>query len=170
MSDWLPFGVIGRAYGIKGWVHVHSSAVDPLDILSYKEWQLRWPTGDTQVVTIAAGRAHGSDGVVVHLKGCDDRDAARLLTGAEIWIAREALPQLDEDDFYLSDLVGFEVVYESGAALGKVKSFFSNSAHDIVVLTKADGTDKLVPFVMDDTVLSIDVDSQKIIMDWPEDA
>lgn len=169
MSDWLPFGVIGRAYGIKGWVHVHSSTEVPLDILSYKEWQLRWPKGQTQTVKVVSGRAHGSDGVVVHLDGCNDRDAARLLTGAEIWIAREALPELDEDAFYLTDLVGFTAVYASGKAFGEVKSFFNNGAHDIVVLALADGKEKLIPFVMDDTVLSIDFDGAVITIDWPED-
>jgi 16S rRNA processing protein RimM len=171
MSDWLPFGVIGRAYGIKGWVHIHSHAVCPEDILSYSPWQLRWPNGDVKAIAVAEGRVHGDDGVVARLHDCTDRDAARLLTGAEIWIEKSLLPPLlEEDDFYLADLEGFEVVLTSGKVLGVVKRFFSNGAHDIVIVALEEGAEKMLPFVMEDTVQAIDNAEKRIVMDWPDDA
>ncbi len=169
-ETWLSFGVVGRAHGIKGWLHIHSSAEEPADILQYDTWRLTWPHGQVQEVTVEQGRAQGPQRVAAKFKGCDDRDAAKLFTGAQISIPRAELPELEEDDdFYLADLVGMEVVTKSGKALGHVERFFTNGAHDIVVLKTSEGKEALYPFVMDDTVEAILPDHRQIRMDWPDD-
>ena len=172
-DSWLSFGVVGRAYGIKGWVHIHSTSEVPADILAYDNWRLTWPNGQVRHLAIEAKKAQGADRVVVKFKDCNDRDAARLLTGAEIGIERAQMPSLEEDeDYYLADLVGWNVVALSGKALGTVVRFFSNGAHDIVVLKTSEDKDAkqvMLPFVVDDTVTAILPDHRQIQMDWPDE-
>lgn len=77
----------------------------------------------------------GSDRARLWLLGVDTREAAEQLRGRELWIARADLPQLDEDEFYLADLLGLEVVRrradDSLESLGKIVGVTSNTAQDL---------------------------------------
>lgn len=86
----------------------------------------------------------GSSVARLWLAGVDSREAADQLRGRELWIARADLPELAEDEFYLADLIGFEVVRElepapdSGPAsepsfesLGEIIGVTSNTAQDL---------------------------------------
>jgi 16S rRNA processing protein RimM len=161
-------GRIGRSYGLKGWVHVQAYTSDPKEIFQYDTWQLCWPNGKVQVYTFKEGRSHGGEGIVAHLVGSDDRDVARLLTGAEVQIAKHLLPELDDDAFYWTDLIGMQVDSKEGQHYGVVERIFDNGAHDVIAVK---GTrERLIPLVIDDTVVDIDQVARKITVDWPEDA
>jgi len=115
----ILLGVIGRPHGVRGLVHVHSHTADPADLTAYgdlsdakgRRFVLRWRgEGIAEVAEIV-------DGKPVPLK---DRDAAAKLTRTELFIDRDRLPPAEEDEFYLSDLVGLAAFDASGRELGKV--------------------------------------------------
>ena len=58
--------------------------------------------------------------IIVHIQGWDDRDLARLHTNEEIAVPIEALPKLESEEFYWSQLIGLIVVDQKGASLGEV--------------------------------------------------
>ena len=86
--------------------------------------------------------------LLVRIEGVNDRTEAEALHGAQIWIPRGALPQLEEDSYYHYDLIGLEVADEAtGLALGRILSINEQGAQDQLVVQRPDGRDFMIPFI-----------------------
>lgn len=158
----LILGRIAGLFGVKGWVKVFSYT-DPREaVLNYGDWMLQ-QNGQWTDAKVAEGQRHGKS-VIARLNGIDDRDAAAELVGAEIGVSRSALPPADEGHYYWSDLIGLEVMHLDGKCLGHVTAMLETGAHDVMVV-KGD-IERLVPFVLDKTVQSVDLQTGKISVDW----
>jgi 16S rRNA processing protein RimM len=114
----------------------------------------------------AQGHEQGK-GMVAKLSGCDDRDAAVALVGAEIRIPRSALPKPKRGEFYWADLEGLDVVTVDGAPLGKVSHLFATGANDVLVVSGE--RERLIPYVTGQFVKKVDLDAGCITVDWDED-
>ena len=80
---------------------------------------------------------------LLELAGVDDRTAAEELAGREVWVAKELLPALAEDEFYWHELVGLRVVTESGRA-GPGQALFATGGHDVLVV-RGGGREYFIP-------------------------
>ena len=101
----LLMGRIGAAHGVRGEVRIQSFTEEPLALKDYGELSTDRPGLS---VTIESARAT-TNVLVAKLKGVSDRTAAEKLNGVELYLDREKLPPIkDEDDFYLADLIGLE--------------------------------------------------------------
>lgn len=174
-SQFVVVGKISSAYGIKGWVNIYSYTHPVTNILQYQPWYLATRQSnsgknDWQAVRIISGRPHGKQ-VVAQIEGCDDRNKAELYRGLEIAIDRSQLPEADPDEHYWVDLIGLKVVTLSGVELGEVDSLLETGANDVLVVKDPSKADKehLIPFVMDEFVREIDMDNQRITVDWDPD-
>ncbi len=116
-------------------------------------------------VEVLAGRRHGA-GIVARLAGCDDRDAARRLMGAEIAVERARLPACETDEYYWVDLIGLRVENLQGVALGRVTGLLETGAHDVLVVRN--GRERLIPYVRGRVVQAIEPDAGLIRVDWDE--
>ena len=158
-------GKITGAYGVKGWLKVSSFTEPPENIFGYKPWQLR-SRDSTRKVELLAGKTH-SKGLVVQLDGVDDRDKAERLKGMEIVVERSQLPTPAEGHYYWTDLEGLQVETGDGRQLGYVDHLMEAGAADVMVVT---GDERhLIPFVLDDTVLSVDLAAGCIRVNWDAD-
>ena len=81
---------------------------------------------------------------LVAVEGVADRDAAQRLTGTKLFVAREALPPTDEEEFYLADLIGLRAVTEAGEALGTVRAVEDHGGGSFLVIEGA--SEMLLPF------------------------
>lgn len=164
-QNWVAMGYIKGAFGIKGWLKVKADTEFADSLLDYPEWQLR-RDGSVCTVEVAEGKAVG-DELQVKFVGIDDRDAAALLRGYTIEIAREAFAPAEEDEYYWADLVGMKVLNRDGVELGAVANLMDTGAHDILVVNGAFGQ-KLIPFVshyIDD----VNAETCVITADWGTD-
>lgn len=109
------------------------------------------------------GRQHGK-GVIALLADCSDRDQARALTGCEIGISRDALPAAQPGEYYWHDLQGLKVVTLAGEALGSVDHLIETGANDVLVV-KGD-RERLIPFVMGQVIVQVDLEQGEIRVDW----
>ena len=165
----LIVGRFGGAYGIKGWVKLFSHTEPAENILSYKGLWIQ--TGsDWKQLDVASAKAHGQ-GFIIKVNGYDDRDKAAELTSRDVAIEKGQLPSLDEnkDGYYWADLVGMTVVNTEEETLGVVESLMETGANDVMVLNTNDGNERLVPFVSNEIVKSVDVNDQRMIVEWPSD-
>src|SRR5688572_9673108 len=135
-------GRIVSAVGIQGWVRLKSFAADSESLDEYAEWVVRTPEGWRYMALEEF--AVRPNGTAAKLTGCEDRDAAERLRGADIALPREALGETDEESFFQVDLVGLEVVDESGERLGRVESFFETGDTSVMVVTGR--KERLIPF------------------------
>jgi len=159
----VPLGRIAGVHGVRGWVKVLSDT-EPLEgILRYDPWLL----GDGgRTCRVRQGRRHGK-GLIAHLEGYDDRDAAKSLVGLEIAVTRDQLPAPRPDEFYWTDLEGLGVVTTTGVELGRVDHLFSTGVNDVLVVIG--DRERLLPFTWGAVVKDVDFDRGRIEVDWDPD-
>ena len=160
--------ILGRIvglFGVRGWVKVYSYTEPREAVLDYNEWLLS-RNGGWQRAVLAEGKRHGK-AVIVRLEGVEDRDAAAELTGSDIGIDRDALPDPGEGHYYWADLEGLVVVHRDGTELGRVAYLMATGANDVLVV---DGPDeRLIPFVPGEVILDVDLAAGVIRVDWEWD-
>jgi 16S rRNA processing protein RimM len=161
----IVLGRISGLFGVKGWVKVYSYT-DPREaVLNYDRWLLSGKDG-WQEATVAEGQRHGKT-IIVRIDGFDDRDRAASLIGTDIGIPRDELPDTDEGHYYWSDLEGLRVVQRDGTELGKLGYMLETGANDVMVVQGE--TERLIPFVMDEVILGVDLAKGEIRVDWEWD-
>ena len=175
----VPVGTVGRAHGVRGWVRVRSDMEPPEDLLRHDTWLVE-RAGAWRPVAVRAARPHGNV-LVAHFEGIEDRDAAAELAGARVGLPRDALPALDDGQYYWVDLIGLEVLDEGGESLGVVRKMIETGANDVMVVgpgSEFDGppspggvraAERIVPFVAGDVVREVDLDEGRIRVSWPPD-
>jgi 16S rRNA processing protein RimM len=162
----VTLGYVSGVHGLKGWVKVYSYT-DPRDaILDYQPWRLGPPGKAGKDVCIDSGQPHGKT-LIAALPGVSTPEQARALVGHEIRVAREALPAAGPGHWYWSDLVGLSVVNLDGTRLGTVKNLIETGANDVMVLEGE--RERLIPFVNEQVVRSVDLEEQTIRVDWHPD-
>ena len=162
MSELIVVGKIAGAYGVRGWVKIASFTVPADNICDYRPWYVGGVSVDVKEL-----RAHGN-GFVACIDGCADRDAAAAMAGREISVLENALPKLDEGDFYWRQLVGLQVVNTSGESLGVVQGLLATGANDVIVVRGVDGRELLIPFI-GTVVGEVDIPGGRLIADWGTD-
>lgn len=162
-SRLVVMGRVVGSFGVKGWIKVKPFSEKPDSLADHDRWALRIRDGWCEM-DLEDFELH-SKGPVAKLAGCEARDAAEALRGAEVAVPREALAEADEGMLYQVDLVGLEVVAEDGSVLGRVEGFFEAGDTSVMVVAGADGRERLIPFVPD-FVKSVERDARRVTVDW----
>ena len=176
-DDAVEVGAIVDAYGLKGWVKVvpHATVSQGGAALTHaKRWWLV-KARECKAAVVVQAKVHG-DSVVAHVSGVGDRDAALALRGYRVYARRADFPALEADEFYWVDLIGLEVLNESGAVLGSVADLIDNGAHSVLRVEypspdkdgKQSKGERLIPFV-GVYVKSVDLAAKRIVVDWQLD-
>lgn len=167
----LKAGRILAAFGIKGWVKVHSDTDPRENILDYAPWFL-WQQGQWREVEVTEGQSHGK-GIIARLRGVDDRNAAEALAGIDIGIPASSLPDLPEDEFYWRDLIGLQVFNLEGVLLGRVDHLIETGANDVMVVKPCPGsvdeTVRMVPWAVGPVVQRVDRQAGRLLVEWGTD-
>src|SRR5580704_1368721 len=122
-ATWVPksrilMGVIGRPHGVRGLVRVTSYADDltaygPLSDAQGRGYVLRSRgEGVAEVAELVGGG---------ELKVAD-RTGAEKLTNTRLYVDRAQLPEPEEDEFYLADLIGLHAFDADGVRLGTISA------------------------------------------------
>jgi 16S rRNA processing protein RimM len=160
-DDLICVGHILGAQGVKGWVKIFSNTSPRVNIVSYSPWLVEWGTGLRKLGV--EGRLQGKH-VIARLEGVEDRTQADELFGRQLYIKQDQLPRLDEGEYYWSDLIGLAVVSLQGESLGKVVSMMETGATDVMLVNGE--RERLIPFAMGDIVTEVDLENQRMVVDW----
>lgn len=164
-SEPLVLGRISGLFGVRGWVRVFSYTEPREAVLQYKRL-LIGRNGSWQAASVAEGQRHGKS-VIARFDGVDDRDQAAALIGAELGVARDALPEPEDGQYYWSDLIGMTVVHRDGTELGTIQSMLETGAHDVMVVVGE--VERLIPFAMNEVVIDVDLQEGRVDVDWEWD-
>ena len=136
LSQRLEIGRIGAPHGLTGEVRVtlHFAGSEVFDHV--ESVVLVTATGERELAVHAA-RPHGP-GVLLHLEGVTDRDAAALLRGSRVEVERSVLPPLAPGEYYLVDLIGANVVGPDGP-VGRVTGIAAHPSVSCIELLLTDG-------------------------------
>jgi len=163
-KDFVLLGRFGAAHGVRGEVRLISFTADPLAIASYGELS---DARGARRFTIENVRPQGKDALVARVKGVRDRNGAEALTGLELFIGRERLPEPDEDEFYLADLEGLRAETTGGETLGRVVGLRNFGAGDILEIAPTEGRDTLLLPFTKAVVPIVDVAGGRVVVEPP---
>lgn len=128
-SKHILVGKIVAPQGIRGEVRVQSFAEKTTDFKNMAVFSNQFGADDFCFVRVVPN----SNVVIAKIRGVDDRNMAETLRGTELFVARDALPELSDDEFYQADLIGFDVIRD-GKKIGVVDCFQNYGAGDIIEL------------------------------------
>ena len=149
-------GVVLSAHGLKGEVKVKTFTGTPDALGAYGPVV----TQDGRQLHVAHLRPTKADEAVVQFKGVSGRDGAESLKGQRLSVSRSALPEPEEDEFYLADLIGLSVEDKAGKPLGTVKGVHNFGAGDVLEI---DGAVEYLPFT-EETVPVVDLKNRRIVV------
>ncbi len=158
----ISVGKISGVFGIKGWVKVFSFTDPRENILTYSPWLLQ--KGDeTKKLDVVEGQLQGKT-IIAQLAGIVDRDQAASLMGWDVFITQDQLPKAAKGEYYWSDLIGLQVESIDGVQLGVVDSLLETGANDVIIVQGE--RERVIPFLQGRTIIKVDLDAGKIIVDW----
>lgn len=158
----MAIGRVARAHGLKGELRVEpffdgSDALEQVDEL----WLSRQPGSPdgAEAHTVEWARAVPK-AYLVKLVGVAERNGAEALKGATVWVERSALPQTDDAEYYLVDLIGAKVSGPEGE-IGTVVEIATHPSVDSVVIETPEGKRLEQPLV-DDWIARVSVAEKRI--------
>ncbi|MCL7944317.1 ribosome maturation factor RimM [Marinobacter sp. ATCH36] len=167
-SQETVIGQITSVFGVKGWLKVHSFTDPREGILNYRDWTLVHD-GKRIPARLEEGRRQGQ-GIVVRLKGISDREVARGYCGADVIVPTEELPELPEGEYYWYQLEGLGVFTTENECLGRVHHLIETGSNDVLVVRATDASidqrERLIPYLPDQVVRSVELGESRIVVDW----
>ena len=152
----IEIGKVLKAQGIKGEIKLSCYLDDASMLKNVKQLYI-----GSQTYTVTHFRADGAFCYVL-LNGVADRNAAEALRNWTVYADKESV-SVNEDRYFIDDLVGCVVALDNGTAVGTVKEVLQNGAADVFVCGGAD-KEILFPFLKD-LVLSVNIDNKLIVLD-----
>ena len=128
-------GQVAGGFGVRGEVRVTAYTADPKALLDYRDL-LR--ADGSPGLTLLSGRPD-KNGVVGRAKEIATKEEADILRGLKLFVPRARLPEPEEDEFYLTDLIGLEARDPGNVVLGRVKSVQNFGASDMLEIAPAAG-------------------------------
>ena len=163
----IEVGRVAGAFGVRGEVRISAYTEDPMALLAYGE--LKRQDG-SHGLTITQGRP-AKGGVVARAREITTKEEADALRGLRLYVPREALPEPDEDEFYLADLIGMTVQNVQSKTvqkpLGRVKSVQNFGAGDVLEIEpEGGGATWYLPFTRE-AAPEVDLKAGLILADPP---
>jgi 16S rRNA processing protein RimM len=155
-GNWLSAGTVGSPHGLDGTVHV----IRPRPELLTLGGAVVAAGAEREIV-----RRAGTDArPIIRLEGIDDRNAAERLRGAELMVARERAPELDQDEWWAEDLEGC-AVHDGDREVGTVSRLLALPSCEVLEVSRADGEGQLLVPLVADAVRTVDVAARSIDVD-----
>lgn len=179
MTESLVLAEVLGAHGIKGWLKVRPLVEDPTFLEGLEGLVLasgpKMRQADSRGVKVTNLRPQGR-GWVIQLSGVDDRTQAEALRGMVLRGSAALLPDLEDGDFYWRDLEGLRVWCEAPEGLcllGEIDHLLETGANDVLVVQPCEGSmddkERLIPWLVDEVVHSVDMDAGTVRVIWYTD-
>lgn len=158
MEEFFRIGVITSTHGLKGEVKVFPTTDDVNRFKKLKKCILRTNKGDIEVEKNSC--KFFKNMVILSFKEFKDINEIEKYKNCELYVKREDAMPLDEDEFYIADVIGMDV-YEDHTKLGELDDVMQTGANDVFVVKLLDGKELLIP-VIKQCVLDIDYKGRRV--------
>jgi 16S rRNA processing protein RimM len=164
-KDLFPIGRVANPHGVKGKIKVGYFGEDFSQFHFYREVFIEDRMGRLQSYEILEATPQPPR-LILQLKDIRTVEEARTLVGKEIYVRKECLPDLPQDEYYWMEMIGMEVETEEGKRIGRIKKIFPTGAHDIYVVQGERG-EIFLPAV-EEVIQSIDRERKVMKVIWME--
>ena len=156
MEQFLQVGVISSTHGIRGEVKVFPTTDEPARFKKLKKVLL--DTGKERIELEIQSVKFFKQFVIVKFRGIDNINDIEKYKGKSLMVPREDAVQLEEDEYYIADLIGMEV-YTDGGRFGTLKDVMETGANEVYIIDSDEHGEVLVPAIHD-CILDVDVEKQ----------
>lgn len=158
-------GKINGTHHLKGTTKLFSVFGKP-EKLDNNKVIVEKPNGQRVVLTITNAKTMNQKVILVDFDEIKNKNDAQTIMGGKVYIRRDILGNMSEEEFYSDDLIDMDVVTNKGEVLGKVTDIMETAAHDIIVINE-DENEIMIPSV-EEFVLEINFETRKITVDIPD--
>ena len=158
-NDYLQVGVITSTHGIKGEVKVFPTTDDPKRFRELKDVVL--DTGKEQIPLEIEGVKFFKQYVILKFKGIDNINDIEKYRKMPLFVAREDAVPLDEDEYYMADIIGMDVYTDEGELFGTLSDIMETGANDVYIVDSKEHGEVLLPAIHD-CILSVDTEHNKM--------
>ena len=149
-------GKFGKTHGWNGTILVHSFTQIPDNISLFSEYYFK--NGDLIEISFIKKK---NSSFLTKLNGVESQEKAKKFTNKYIYIKKNCLPKVNNDEYYFSDLIGLEVYIEN-VKIGKITVVNNHGAGDYCEVRKKNGL-FLFPFI-NSHVKEVNIELNKIIL------
>lgn len=161
MEDMLQVGVITQTHGVRGEVKVFPTTDDVNRFKKLK--QVILDTGKETMPLEIQSVKFFKQFVILKFKGIDNINDIEKYKRCSLYVTREHAVALEEDEYFIADMIGMEVCTEDGNIFGTLKDVIETGANDVYVIENAEHGEVLVPAIKE-CIRSVDIDKGQMMI------
>ena len=159
MEELLQVGVITSTHGVRGEVKVYPTTDDAVRFKQLKHVLL--DTGTETLSLEIQGVKFFKQFVILKFKGIDNINEVERYKRCPLLVERKDAVELDEDEYFIADMIGMTVETEDGKEFGTLKDVIETGANDVYVIESREHGEVLIPAIRE-CILDVDVEEQKM--------
>lgn len=164
-ADCFHLGYIAKLHGFKGEVSLFLDVTNPSDYESLDALFIDL-NGYLTPFFVSKLRLTNKGFAIVKLEGVDDENSARRLLRKDAYLPAEILPELEGNEFYDHEIVGFKVIDQKHGEIGLVERVLDLKVNPLLQVDK-DGVEILIPLI-EGAIVKVDRDNQELHVTTPE--
>lgn len=161
MEDLLQVGVITSTHGVRGEVKVFPTTDDNARFKQLKECYVEYKN-EMQPVKVQ-GVKFFKNMVILKFDGIDNINDVEKYRQCKLFVDREHAVALEEDEYFMTDLIGLHVEKEDGTALGTLTEIIPTGANDVYVVTGQEKKEWLFPAIKE-CIMKIDIPTGRMVV------
>lgn len=154
MEELFQVGVITSTHGIRGEVKVFPTTDDPRRFLDLE--QVLLDTGRERIPLEIQNVRFFKQFVILKFKSLDNINEVERYRRCPLLVERKDAVPLEEDEYFIADMLGLEVLMEDGARFGTLKDVIETGANDVYVIESLEHGEVLIPAIKE-CVLDVDI-------------
>jgi len=163
MTEYFDVGKIVNTHGIKGEVRVNSITNYPKERYYEGSPLVLFKENEEPIeLIIKSHRVHKNFDLLTFKDHFSINEVEKYVGGV-LKVSEDYLFELSDDEFYLHEIIGLQVVDEEGENIGTVKEILSPGANDVWVVQRQGQKDLLLPYI-DSVILHVDLEKNQVIV------
>lgn len=161
MEEFLKVGIVSSTHGVRGEVKIFPTTDDVTRFKKLKKVYMDF-RGERKQMEIENVKFF-KQFAILKFRGVDTLDEVETWRGAELYVERKDGVPLEENEYYIADLIGLAVFTEDGAVFGTLKDVMETGANDVYIVdTEAHG-EVLIPAIRE-CIRDVDVEGRKMVV------
>ena len=157
MEKQLQVGVISSTHGVRGEVKVFPTTDDVTRFRQLKKVYL--DTVREMLPLEIQNVKFFKQFAILKFKGIDNINDIEKYRGKSLMIDREDAVDLDEDEYFIADMIGMKVCTEDGSEFGTLKDVMETGANDVYIIDSLEHGEVLIPAIRE-CILDVDMDEE----------
>ena len=156
---YLTIGQLGRSHGLHGEILMYLTTDFPERI---RHGKVVFIGKNNSPFTIEQARHHNK-GLLLKFENINQIEDLEKLTNALVFVRTDSLPPLPDGEYYHHQLLGLNVVNETGQEVGVLNEILETGANDVYIVINSDGKEELIP-ALNQNLVKIDIKNKIMVV------